>query len=86
LRPRMDKSALRELIVATVGDLLNQRLVTIGTVSETGFAAWTEPIETALRLLADALAIEDEARWGFVAWLCNTHEGDARARDIESSA
>ena len=74
------EAELQELILSTVQDLLEQRLVEIGTVSDSGFSSWDVSGEVARQRLAEAFATDDENWWGFAAWLCNTARGDDLAR------
>jgi len=54
-------------------------LIEIGTVDHSGFHAWTTPVGESLSKLEEAFRSESAAQWDFLAWTCNTEEGDRQA-------
>jgi hypothetical protein len=69
-----------EASVASVRELAEHDLVEIGKVSDGGFFACDDPVDTIMDIIVNATRTSDLREWGFLYWLCNTPDGDRLAR------
>jgi hypothetical protein len=80
-----DELSRRQSAIDAVRELLSEKLIEIGAVTDHGFAAWSTPLpglnDFAREYLAADAAAEDD--WGFRFWLSNTPAGDERAHRID---
>jgi hypothetical protein len=84
--PGLGEPALRELIVETIEGLVDRHLAQVGAITDGGFSPWSGSIDVVRLRLTEAFASNDESDWSFAAWLNNTPDGDAAARQAEALA
>jgi hypothetical protein len=84
LHPLTPETDARELVVATVRDLLDTGMAELGILTrDDGFCTQHGSTSELTRMVADAFAEGGRDRWGYALWLNNTAAGDARARTAE---
>jgi hypothetical protein len=71
-------SAVRDLSLRAVAELINRGLMEPGDVDRSGFRSWGIPAAQAIaRIQREWRALGRNPNLGEVCWLANTNEGDA---------
>jgi hypothetical protein len=73
--------SIDSMALEVIGQLLRRKLMIAGDLTPEGFAEWNMPAGAAVdRIVRDWKALGRSPDLGEVCWLCNTPEGDVRAR------
>jgi hypothetical protein len=76
-----DVEVRREVAALVVRELLDERLVTLGTATLTGFVEWDSDTVSALGEATEVLRYGEGSGWGFDLYLCNTTAGNTAAEE-----
>ncbi len=85
LNPEIGSDGVREIVIDTVREVLDQALAEAGTVTQAnGYMPLRESVPAVLDRIRNAFIEDDDPNmWGYVIWLNNTAAGDAFANRAE---